>query len=194
MGRQKGLSRINSSNKPLLAGATFGGAPEINEETHVAVSCFTDKNATLNFKFSNDGIQWRTFPTLGFKVIANINAFHIAVKLQRYFKVELINDSGEDQTTLDLATYYGAFEQGNAPINQIISGNADAKIVRSVSSDIDIGMERFQGFKAVSKFGRAPTGIQQTTTDIWDRADATPSQSIWTPADTSKNTFININI
>jgi hypothetical protein len=45
----------------------------------------------------------------------------------------------------------------------------------------DIALGRVPGFSTIDKFGRAPSGIQTTATDIWDLADATPTSQLWVP-------------
>jgi len=44
---------------------------------------------------------------------------------------------------------------------------------------LDVAKGIVPGHSPINKFGRAPTGVQSTTTDIWDRATAAPTQPVW---------------
>jgi len=144
----------NSSTTPLSSGATFTGVGEQNDLPHVGVQLKTDNHGTLYFDFSNDGTNWdSTFPASGFDVTANIPEFHTAVKLGRYFRLRLVNNTGA-QTFLRLTTYYGNnFVPSATPLNQSISRDTDANVVRPSDFADEVSINRRGGVGNFNKFG-----------------------------------------
>ena len=143
----------NTSTTPLASEATFTGQWELNPFPDVMVSLITDNTGTLYFDFSNDGVNAdSTFPVQGFAVASGVHEFHTAVKGPRYFRVRLVNDTGA-QTYLRLYTYFGAFRQGNLPLNQSVGLDADAQLVRSTVPQDEIGISRRSGVTSWNKFG-----------------------------------------
>lgn len=55
-------------------------------------------------------------------------------------------------------------------------------------SDFSLNVARglVSGMTAVNKFGAAPDGIQTTLTDVWGRANSTPTQQIWLAPTTAR--------
>jgi len=59
-----------------------------------------------------------------------------------------------------------------------MSKNISPNVSRDIRTAAALG--ELPQVDAVGKYGRAPSGVQITATDIWDRADATPTQQLWT--------------
>jgi hypothetical protein len=125
-------STVNTSTTPLNAGITFTGTSEQNDFGCVFVSCKADQDGTLYFDFSNDNTNWDTFPSTGFSVAAGIHKAHKAIKAGRYFRVRFTNTSVSNQTYLRIYTYFGNFDQLNAPLTFLPSTDSDATTTKSV--------------------------------------------------------------
>lgn len=83
-------------------------------------------------------------------------------------------------SVLKLRTAANTYVSGAATNNgnfKVSTEEYDASLNRDVALRISKGDQT--GYMGVNKFGAAPSGIQTTATDIWDRADATPTQQIW---------------
>lgn len=146
-------STLNSTTTPLSTGATYTGTGEQNHFPQVGVMVKTDNSGTLYFDFSNDGTNWdSTFPTSGFSVASGVSEFHTAVKLGRWFRVRLVNDTGA-QTYLRLTTYYGSnFTTSNAPLNQTIGFDQDSIFTRGSIAQDEIRIGRRSGVEGWTKF------------------------------------------
>ena len=175
------ISGGNSTTTALAASGTFNGRPELSARPDILITLKTDVAGTLFVDFSIDGGE-NYDSTLSFNVAAGGGEFHTAVKGTRTIRIRYTNGSS-DQTYFRMQTEFGTFRQPNSPLKSIIQADADASIVRSIESLVDVALGRFQGFAPVQKFGRAPSGVQSAATgaDIWDLADASPTQSIWVP-------------
>lgn len=147
-------SANNTTTTPLSSGATYTGTGEQNNYPQVGVSLKTDNSGVLYFDFSNDGTNWdSTFPVQGFSVASGIHEFHTAVKLGRYFRCRLVNDT-EAQTYLRLYTYYGMnFVPSVAPLNQSLGLDSDAQNVRPTDFEDEVVIGRRSGVTAFAKFG-----------------------------------------
>lgn len=154
IGKLVGITSLNNSTTtPLSSAATYTGTGEQNDYPQVGVMLKTDNTGILYFDFSNDGTNWdSTFPVNGFKIASGISEFHTAVKLGRYFRVRLVNDTGA-QTYLRLTTYYGsAFVPSVAPLNQTASLDQDAIFTRSTVPQDEVTLGRRSGVQAWNKF------------------------------------------
>lgn len=163
----------NNTTTPLGSGATYTGTGERASDDGVSCSCITDNTGTLYFDFSNDGSNWAAFPSGGFSLASGVHEFHTGKVNGRYFRVRLVNDTGA-QSYLRLYCYFGPHTSPNAPVNQTLSSDADASVVRVYNEDVELALGRLGGVTSRRKFGYASglgvgivIGTPSTWVDLW---------------------------
>lgn len=60
-----------------------------------------------------------------------------------------------------------------------VSGTHGLAVQPKLNYFSELALGNISNRKSVNKFGAAPDGMQTTATDVWDRADATPTQQVW---------------
>ena len=167
MSGQKSIQ--NSTTIPLSGGATFNanGLGQRSGLSDVMVTCSTDQDGVLYFDFSEDGVNWTSFPTQGFVVVAGEEEFHTAVKGPRIFRARYVNGAIA-QTEFRLDTFFGSFRQNSAPLNETIHQDSDAVVTRT--DDPDAVMQgKIEGEYIIEKYARNPEIDTATVPeDVWN--------------------------
>lgn len=141
----EGVNSTTTISGPLWSGNVFTGAGEQNDFTYVGINLQTDENGSLTLEFSQNGTDWSSYPTQEFTIVAGINEVHGAWKGTRYVRPRFTGTDGT-RTFFRMRTMYSYDVIAlSAPINQPISADSDATIVRSVS----IGQDPAGNFRNV---------------------------------------------
>ncbi len=160
-------STNNNTTTPLNASDTYTGTYEICKRSTVAIYVLTDQDAMLYVDFSKDGTN--TDATLTFSITASVNEVHNIKALRPYYRIRITNTSTSNETYLRAGVRMGDFGMSVSPLNAVIQQDADANVVRSIDSEIDIAAGRYTGLSIVNKFGRNPdVDAGSTPEDVWN--------------------------
>ena len=91
------VSNLNQTYDPLIAGGVFDGEAELTsgyEGIQVTVNC--DQNTTIEMQYSDSTFTWVTIGSD--TVLAGVQYSKVFYNLNDYFRIQLTNISGTDQT------------------------------------------------------------------------------------------------
>lgn len=162
-----GRSVVNVFSTSLGASESDTGEWEENDSPDFAITVDTDVAGTIFVDFShNGGVNFSTFPVGGFDA-GPTKPPHSGRKYGRWMRVRYANGSAA-QSRFYLATTYGNFNPLNAPLGASIASDADATVVRTISSDLDLAFGRIGGMREDAKFGYVDLlDAADTGTDVW---------------------------
>jgi hypothetical protein len=146
-------SKVNSTDKLLLAGATFTGiAEDVSAFSSLVISVKTDQNGTYLVQFSPDGENWDSSLTRYYRT-NQIEPPHRFTVTRRYMRVLFTNTSSSNQTFMRLQVMLGEQSDLNIPLDAIMSQDYDSVSVRPTNYNYEVALGRRQGSTTWNKFG-----------------------------------------
>lgn len=146
----------NSTSTPLDNGESFiGGWQDVGDNASITVKVVTDQAATLQIDFSDDTCTHEV-NDLDYVVAANVPEVHRLAATSACFRVYLLNDSGSNQTTLEITSTIGDAGLLTAPLSLPLQSDSDAVVVRQSSDPFEIAKNQINGISHDHKFGRNP--------------------------------------
>lgn len=161
------VSTINSTNTPILSGATFTGEWEsVEKYGSFMVSLKSDVSGTLYIEFSPDGVNADSILT--YDITAETNEVHRVSVSKQYARVRYTNN-GTNQIYFRLQTIFGHQNLLTSPLNSSVPQDSDAIVTRPVDSELTIAAGLFSGYSIINKAGFNPDVDNAVATDdVWE--------------------------
>jgi len=179
-----GVNSYTATTGSLWAGNVFTGAGEQNDFNYVGVNLQTDEAGTLTFEFSQDGVNWSQYPVTEFTITSGINEVHGAWKGTRYVRPKFTGADGS-RTYFRIRTMYSYSPISlSAPLNQTISDDSDATIVKAITAGQQPDGDYVNAVSDGTAFSTTSTLLSGATyTSPWTDTDGFNSISIFIKTD-----------
>ena len=149
----QGIVGSNSTDAPLDNGETYTGSWQtVGPNPAVMFKVLADQSGTMSIDFSDESCT-SELNDLDYIFSANIPDVHRVSVSSPCFRITVTNNSGSNQTSMDLVTMMGAMVNLTAPANLSIQNDADAAIVRLRNDPYELIQNLVEGHTVIHKFG-----------------------------------------
>lgn len=152
----------NTTTTPLTSSNTaYVGSWSIRSAPDLIMSIAADQDCTYTAQFSTDGSNIDS--SISFKYQVGVSEQPKDLTIARnYYRVRVDKTGSGDMTYLRLQTSIGFFKDLSTPLNANIGADNNAQVVRNISLEDEVGLNRYYGVSLVNKFGENESTVSDT--------------------------------